>query len=85
MVSDSWRIRTLEVINLEVSFLRRDFSVEGFVAESERLESQLRPFTNDSFDYKFVGCNTDTADGAVAGGYPCALWQLVWGFRILAS
>ena len=53
-----------------------DFSVEGFVAESERLESQLRPYTNDSFHYKFIGCNTDAADGAVAGGYPCALWQL---------
>ena len=40
------------------------------------MESQLRPFNNDSFNYKFIGCNTDAADGAVAGGYPCALWQL---------
>ena len=59
-----------------ILYRRDDFSIEGFVAESEKLESQLRPYTNDSFDYKFIGCNSDAADGAVAGGYPCALWQL---------
>ena len=68
-----WQNSTIETLIL---FRRGDFSVEGFVAESERLESQLRPFNNDSFNYKFIGCNTDAADGAVAGGYPCALWQL---------